>query len=259
MWDPFFLPQCGNCVSGASYLRQSRSDAPAFELRPVGLFAQPNAVKHSILNAGRRESDAPPSVRYHGSHARVFARSRACSRRALLFADGGGVRPGQPPSCSKSPAPRRGVFESALGLRYSSGVGSRRAMTPDERRTRMAAIHREHTKPELVVRRALWRLGARYRLHAKELPGRPDVVMRPARKAVFVHGCLWHLHEGCPLTRVPRSRPDYWPAKLERNKNRDRGNLEELRRLGWSVEVVWECETRDQGALERRLRLFLMS
>jgi DNA mismatch endonuclease Vsr len=134
-----------------------------------------------------------------------------------------------------------------------------RALSPSKRRARMAAIHRENTKPELVVRRVLWRLGARYRLHAKELPGRPDVVMRPARKAVFVNGCLWHLHEGCPLARVPTSRPDYWPAKLARNKERDRRNLEELRQLGWTVEVVWECETRDQKALERRLRPFLAS
>lgn len=132
-----------------------------------------------------------------------------------------------------------------------------RAMSPAERRVRMAAIQRENTRPELVVRRLLWRLGARYRLHAKELPGRPDVVMRPARKAIFVHGCLWHLHEGCPLARVPRSQPDYWPAKLATNKERDRRNLEELRRLGWSVEVVWECETLDYKALEHRLRAFL--
>jgi DNA mismatch endonuclease Vsr len=133
----------------------------------------------------------------------------------------------------------------------------RRAMSPDERRLRMATIRRQNTKPELIVRRVLWRLGARYRLHAAELPGRPDVVMRRARKAVFVHGCLWHLHEGCPLARVPTSKPEYWPAKLTRNKERDRRNLAELRRLGWTVEVVWECETGNHAALERRLRPFL--
>jgi DNA mismatch endonuclease Vsr len=132
-----------------------------------------------------------------------------------------------------------------------------RAMSTDERHTRMAAIRRENTKPELTVRGALWRLGARYRLHAAELPGKPDIVVRRARKAIFVHGCLWHLHEGCPLARVPTSRPEYWPAKLARNKERDRRNLEELRRLGWSVEIVWECETKDQKELERRLRPFL--
>ena len=82
-------------------------------------------------------------------------------------------------------------------------------------------------------------------------------MMRPARKAVFVHGCLWHLHEGCSLARVPTSRPDYWPEKLARNRERDRRNLEELRRRGWSVMVIWECETKDQRALERRLRAFL--
>lgn len=132
-------------------------------------------------------------------------------------------------------------------------------MSPQERHARMAAIHRENTKPEMTVRRILWSLGARYRLHARDLPGKPDVVMRRRRKAIFVHGCLWHLHEGCHLARVPTSQPDYWPEKLARNKERDRRNLDELRRLGWSVEVVWECETKDQAALERRLRPFLAS
>jgi len=133
----------------------------------------------------------------------------------------------------------------------------RQVMSPAERYARMVAIRREDTKPELIVRRMLWRLGVRYRLHAEELPGRPDIVMRPRRKAIFVHGCLWHLHKGCPLARVPSSRPDYWPAKLARNKERDRQNLKKLRRLGWSVTIVWECETKDQRALERRLRPFL--
>ena len=123
----------------------------------------------------------------------------------------------------------------------------------------MASIRGTNTKPEMAVRRVLWRLGVRYRIHATELPGQPDVVMRKARKAIFVHGCLWHLHDGCRLVRIPSSRPDYWPVKLTRNKQRDRRNLSDLHRLGWSVKIVWECETRDQAALERRLRPFLAS
>jgi DNA mismatch endonuclease Vsr len=118
----------------------------------------------------------------------------------------------------------------------------------------MAAIHRENTRPEMIVRRTLWGLGVRYRLHAKDLPGHPDIVMRRKKSVVFVHGCLWHLHERCALVRVPRSRPDYWPRKLAGNKERDRRTLEKLRQLGWTVEVVWECETRDVEALKKRLR-----
>jgi len=132
-----------------------------------------------------------------------------------------------------------------------------RLMSPDERRVRMASIQRENTRPEMVVRRALWRLGARYRLHARELPGCPDVVMRRRRMAIFVHGCLWHLHENCKLARIPKSRPDYWPGKLARNKVRDRRNIDELRRLGWVVAVIWECETRNIDCLEESLRQFL--
>lgn len=121
----------------------------------------------------------------------------------------------------------------------------------------MAAIRRENTKPELLVRRILWSLGVRYRLHAKDLIGRPDIVMRPQKRAIFVHGCLWHLHEGCKHVRIPKSRPDYWPAKLARNKERDRRNIAELRRQGWTVEVIWECETADIDRLKQRLSQIL--
>lgn len=125
-------------------------------------------------------------------------------------------------------------------------------------RTRvMRSIPAKNTRPEMIVRRVLWRLGARYRLHAKDLPGRPDIVMRKRRIAVLVHGCFWHLHEGCRLARMPRSRPDYWPAKLARNKERDARNLSQLVSSGWRPEVIWECETRDIEALEQRLRKIL--
>lgn len=132
-------------------------------------------------------------------------------------------------------------------------------MSPDLRRQVMSSIRRENTKPELIVRRILWRLGARFRLHGRDLPGRPDVVMRSRRTAIFVHGCLWHLHEGCRLARPPKSQPHYWPAKLARNKERDRQNLRRLREQGWLVEIIWECETRDLEALERRLRQILLA
>jgi DNA mismatch endonuclease Vsr len=117
----------------------------------------------------------------------------------------------------------------------------------------MGTIRGQHTKPEMRVRRALWARGLRYRLHARDLPGRPDLVMRGRQLAIFVHGCLWHLHQGCKLARVPKSRPDYWPAKLARNQARDKRNVEELLSLGWSVEWIWECETADPQRLQSRL------
>lgn len=121
----------------------------------------------------------------------------------------------------------------------------------------MASIPSKDTKPELRVRQALWQEGIRYRLHAQDLPGRPDVVVRKQKIAVFVHGCLWHLHQGCKLARVPKSKPEYWPAKLERNKARDQRHADELRKLGWSVQVIWECETANPEQLQARVTQLL--
>lgn len=118
----------------------------------------------------------------------------------------------------------------------------------------MRAIKSSDTKPELAVRRMLTRLGYRYRLHVATLPGKPDIVFPRRRLALFVHGCLWHLHENCPLARVPKSKPNYWPAKLARNKSRDARNRRDLERLGWRAAVIWECETRDPAQLEQRIR-----
>lgn len=132
-----------------------------------------------------------------------------------------------------------------------------RRLPADTRARVMRSIRAKNTRPEMDVRRALWRLGVRYRLHAKELPGRPDIVIRKRRIVVLVHGCLWHLHDGCPLARMPRSRPDYWPAKLARNKERDARNLSQLVALGWRAQVIWECETKNPEFLEERLRELL--
>lgn len=131
--------------------------------------------------------------------------------------------------------------------------------THAERSRIMAAVKSGDTTPELVVRRLVHRLGYRYRLHCRDLPGSPDLVLPRLRKAVFVHGCYWHRH-ACPAGQsTPATRLDYWQAKFERNVTRDRSNLRKLRRLGWSVLVVWECQTtaRKRAALERRLARFL--
>jgi DNA mismatch endonuclease, patch repair protein len=121
----------------------------------------------------------------------------------------------------------------------------------------MRRIRKADTKPELLVRRLAYRLGYRYRLRRRDLPGTPDLVFRSKRKVVFVHGCFWHQHQ-CPLgSKQPRAHPEYWLPKLARNKERDSASLRALGGLGWSVLVVWECETLDESALERRLRRFL--
>jgi DNA mismatch endonuclease (patch repair protein) len=145
----------------------------------------------------------------------------------------------------------RGVDSTAMKASVIPSVKPH--MSADVRRSRMAAIRKKDTKPEMIVRKLLWMLGARYRVHVNALPGCPDVVIRSKKLVLFVHGCLWHLHDDCRLARVPKSKPDYWPAKLARNKERDRLHLAELGEAGWTVEVIWECETRDPLRLEKRL------
>ncbi len=130
-------------------------------------------------------------------------------------------------------------------------------LTPQDCSKRMARVRGKDTKPELTVRRVVHRLGYRYRLHGKELPGKPDLVFRSRRKVIFVHGCFWHRHEGCPLARLPKSRQDFWVPKLEGNRLRDARLQEEIMADGWRVLVVWECELKDREALARRLEAYL--
>jgi DNA mismatch endonuclease Vsr len=130
-------------------------------------------------------------------------------------------------------------------------------LTAVQRSERMALIRSKNTKPELIVRRFLHRLGYRYRLHRRDLPGAPDLVFASRRKVVFVHGCFWHSHDGCRIAHRPESRSAYWAEKFERNKARDLKNVQALQEAGWNVVTVWECETKDLSALEQRLAAFL--
>ena len=120
----------------------------------------------------------------------------------------------------------------------------------------MSRVRGRDTKPELVVRRLLNRMGYRFRLQAKELPGRPDIVFRPRQKAIFVHGCFWHRH-GCQKTTTPKSNVAFWDAKFARNVERDSNAVNDLEAAGWGVMVVWECETVDEDGLVKRLQTFL--
>ena len=121
----------------------------------------------------------------------------------------------------------------------------------------MRRVRGKNTTPERAVRRVAHALGYRFRLHRRDLPGTPDLVFPRLRRAIFVHGCFWHRHEGCPRTTTPKTRAEYWREKFEQNMRRDRRNLAALRRLGWSVLVVWECQTFEQTELLARLSRFL--
>jgi DNA mismatch endonuclease (patch repair protein) len=130
-------------------------------------------------------------------------------------------------------------------------------LTRGERSARMALVRQKDTKPELVVRRLAHVLGYRYRLHRRDLPGTPDLVFPGRGKIIRVHGCFWHCHVGCSLARLPKSRLDFWLPKLTGNVERDARSLVALRRLGWGVMTVWECQTRDTARLANRIRRFL--
>ena len=132
-------------------------------------------------------------------------------------------------------------------------------ISPVRRSANMAAIHSTNTQPELTVRRLVHSLGYRYRLHCKYLPGKPDLVFRPRRKVIFVHGCFWHLHpaKNCLDARQPKTNQSYWSPKLQRNAERDREHVLKLRSEGWKVLVIWDCETRDSEKIIKRLIKFL--
>lgn len=121
----------------------------------------------------------------------------------------------------------------------------------------MARVRGKNTKPELIVRSLAHRLGYRFRLHRAGLPGRPDLVFPGRRKVIFVHGCFWHRHPGCYRTTTPKTRATYWQQKFRDNIERDRKAIAALEKAGWSVLVIWECETEDGTSLAMRLIGFL--
>ena len=114
--------------------------------------------------------------------------------------------------------------------------------TADQRHRNMAAIHSVSTKPELLLRRALWAKGFRYRVNDKRLPGKPDIVLSRYHSVIFIHGCFWHGHKGCKHYTVPMTNTDFWTAKIARNQERDQEVWRQLEAKGWNVIIVWECE-----------------
>jgi len=130
-------------------------------------------------------------------------------------------------------------------------------ITTEHRSWNMSRIGARNTQPELLVRSILHRMGFRFRLHRKDLPGKPDIVLPKHRAVVFVHGCFWHRHKGCKYTTTPSTRREWWLAKFEKTVQRDQRNKRALSRLGWRVIVVWQCEINDPSRVAKRLKRFL--
>jgi DNA mismatch endonuclease (patch repair protein) len=130
-------------------------------------------------------------------------------------------------------------------------------LTDQERSRQMALVKSKNTRPELAVRRMIWSMGFRYRLHATNVIGRPDIVLKKHRRIIFVHGCFWHRHKGCSRTRMPKTRVRFWKQKFQLNITRDKVVRKKLRQSGWKILVIWECMSENATNLNKTLRRFL--
>jgi DNA mismatch endonuclease, patch repair protein len=132
-------------------------------------------------------------------------------------------------------------------------------LSPERRSRLMSRVRSKNTTPELIVRKLVHSLGYRFRLHRRDLPGSPDLVLPKHGSIIFVHGCFWHRHPGCRKASTSSTAVEFWKHKFERNVARDAGNEVTLRRMGWRLLVIWECETKDLARLEKRIGKFLTS
>lgn len=130
-------------------------------------------------------------------------------------------------------------------------------LSPKQRSRMMGRVKSKHTVPEMIVRRLVFSMGYRYRLHDKRLPGKPDLVFVGRRKVIFVNGCFWHGHVGCRYAHLPKSHLDYWPSKIARNQVRGKENVALLEAGGWKVLIVWECELKNVEILRSKLKEFI--
>jgi DNA mismatch endonuclease (patch repair protein) len=160
-------------------------------------------------------------------------------------------------ACSHSPLAARHSTQQQHGNPSSRRRIVADLFSPRKRSQIMRAVLAKDTTPEIVVRRLLHALGYRYRLHCARLPGKPDLVFAGRGKVIFVHGCFWHQHRCARGNRLPKTHRSYWTKKLERNRRRDRSRRAALRRAGWRVLIVWECQTKDTQNLAARLCKFL--
>ena len=127
----------------------------------------------------------------------------------------------------------------------------------NQRSRNMSAIKSKNTKPEIAVRKLLYSMGYRFRLHRKDLPGSPDIVLPKYKTVIFVHGCFWHRHENCKYTSTPKTRQEFWENKFNSNKKRDQKIQKEIIDLGWKFIIIWECETHNIQPLEEKIKRLL--
>ena len=123
-------------------------------------------------------------------------------------------------------------------------------LTPNERSLNMSKIRSENTKPERIVRSLLHSMGYRFRLHIKDLPGKPDIVLKKLNTIFLVNGCFWHNHKNCKRSNIPKSNQEYWKIKIQKNIARDKRNIDELQKMGWRVIVIWECQTKNTEKIQ---------
>lgn len=129
--------------------------------------------------------------------------------------------------------------------------------TKEQRSRCMSRIKSKDTKPEIIVRKTLYKLGFRYGLYKEDLPGKPDIIFLKKKIAIFVNGCFWHQHEGCKRKSSPKTNTEYWEKKLKKNVENQNKSIISLRKTGWKVFIIWECETKDSTLLEKRIKEFL--
>ena len=127
----------------------------------------------------------------------------------------------------------------------------------EQRSRNMSAIKSKNTKPEITVRKLLHSMGYRFRLHKKDLPGSPDIVLPKYKTVIFVHGCFWHRHQNCKYASNPKTRREFWKKKFKENIERDKKTQEKLKNLGWKTKIVWECEIKKQDKLIKKIEDFL--
>lgn len=130
-------------------------------------------------------------------------------------------------------------------------------VTKEKRSWMMSRIRGRNTKPEMIVRSLAHQMGFRFRLHQKDLPGKPDLVFKQLNKIIFVHGCFWHHHGRCKIAHIPSTNKKFWREKFEKNKLRDKKNKKSLKKLGWEILTIWECETYKPEKVLRKLQIFL--
>ncbi|MFC1677999.1 very short patch repair endonuclease, partial [Planctomycetota bacterium] len=130
-------------------------------------------------------------------------------------------------------------------------------LSKEKRSWNMSRIRSKDTKPEIIVRSMLHKMGYRFRLHRKDLPGKPDITLPKYKTVIFVHGCFWHGHKGCKRSNVPKTNQDYWILKIQKNIQRDKYQRKQLKRLGWHVLILWECQIEKTRIIEKKIKNLL--